>query len=163
MKKLLLFRADIMILAGAIKRMTAVALGVVLLAACRNSVGDGGATAPGGKDSSAGRAPGGSAGTSSGSAGAATTKDGAPVAMLSYITLKEYPHDTTAYTEGLLFHDKELYESTGHPSELPSTRSLFGVVDWATGKIKTRVELDKDRYFGEGMAYSGSPARKGGG
>ncbi|HEY4061233.1 MAG TPA: glutaminyl-peptide cyclotransferase [Puia sp.] len=76
-----------------------------------------------------------------------------PVKSLSYITLKEYPHDTTAYTEGLLIHNNQLYESTGYTAELPQTRSLFGVVDPATGKISPRVTLDTSRYFGEGITF----------
>jgi len=78
-----------------------------------------------------------------------------PVQQLSYTTLGEYPHDTTAYTEGFLVHDNQLYESTGYTAELPQTRSLFGVVDRATGRITKRVELDTSRYFGEGITFLG--------
>jgi glutamine cyclotransferase len=78
-----------------------------------------------------------------------------PVQLLSYTTLGEYPHDTTAYTEGLLIHDNQLYESTGYTSELPQTRSLFGIVDRTTGKISPRVQLDTSRYFGEGITFLG--------
>lgn len=76
-----------------------------------------------------------------------------PVQQLSYITLGEYPHDTTAYTEGFLVYNNQLYESTGYTAELPQTRSLFGVVDGATGKISPRVQLDTSRYFGEGITF----------
>ena len=78
-----------------------------------------------------------------------------PVQLLSYTTLGEYPHDTTAYTEGFLVHNNQLYESTGYTAELPQTRSLFGVVDGATGKISPRVQLDTSRYFGEGITFLG--------
>src|ERR1700727_3814814 len=57
--------------------------------------------------------------------------------LISYTVMKELPHDTSAYTEGFLFHDGQLYESTGTEySTMPHTRrSLFGSVDLATGKI----------------------------
>ena len=48
-------------------------------------------------------------------------------------------------------HNGKLYESTGAPAELPNTKSLFGIVD-ALGNIKTLVEIDKNKYFGEGIA-----------
>ena len=49
----------------------------------------------------------------------------------------------------------KLYESTGYTAELPHTRSLFGVVDRATGRITKKVELDTSRYFGEGITFLG--------
>lgn len=75
------------------------------------------------------------------------------VTPLNYAVVNVYPHDTTSYTEGFLIHEGELYESTGHDSQIPSTRSLFGVVDLSTGKIRTKVELDKHKYFGEGIVF----------
>lgn len=64
-----------------------------------------------------------------------------------------HPHDTTAYTEGLLVHDGTLHESTGSPKNRKQTRSLFGVVDTVTGRIDVKAELDREKYFGEGMAF----------
>ena len=72
---------------------------------------------------------------------------------INYSVVNAYPHDTTAYTEGFLIHDGQLYESTGHTDEIPSSRSLFGVVDLKTGKIQTKVEIDKNKYFGEGIVF----------
>ncbi|ARS35325.1 glutaminyl-peptide cyclotransferase [Pontibacter actiniarum] len=72
-------------------------------------------------------------------------------AEINYGVAKAYPHDTNAFTEGLLVHEGKLYESTGSPSDLPQTRSLVGVVDLNTGEIDTKVELDRDKYFGEGI------------
>lgn len=63
----------------------------------------------------------------------------------------EYRHDTNAFTEGFLFHNGKLYESTGG-TNLPQTKSLFGEVNLETGEIDTKVELDKSQYFGEGIA-----------
>jgi glutamine cyclotransferase len=72
---------------------------------------------------------------------------------IKYSVIKTYPHDTESYTEGFVFHDNQLYESTGSPEEFPKTRSLVGVVDLKTGKIDVRVELDRKIYFGEGIVF----------
>jgi glutamine cyclotransferase len=77
------------------------------------------------------------------------------IPLLDYEYLKSYPHDTSSYTEGLLIHDGKLFESTGATNELPQTRSLFGSVDLKTGKIAAKVELDKVKYFGEGITFLG--------
>ncbi|WP_188935124.1 glutaminyl-peptide cyclotransferase [Puia dinghuensis] len=75
------------------------------------------------------------------------------VANLNFSVGKVYKHDTTSYTEGLLFHDHQLFESSGATSEDPETRSIAGVVNMNTGKIDKKVELDKNRYFGEGIVF----------
>jgi len=74
-------------------------------------------------------------------------------AIINYSVMNVFPHDTTSFTEGFLVHDGQLYESTGHIDEVPSTRSLFGIVDLKSGKIQTKVELDKKKYFGEGIVF----------
>ena len=73
--------------------------------------------------------------------------------LINYNPINIYAHDTTSYTEGFLIHDGKLYESTGYTDELPQTRSLFGVVDLKTGKIAIKAELDKKKYFGEGIVF----------
>jgi glutamine cyclotransferase len=78
--------------------------------------------------------------------------DNTPPAI-NYSTINAFPHDTTSFTEGFLVHDGQLYESTGYDSGLESTRSLFGIVDLRTGKIQPKVELDKKKYFGEGIVF----------
>ena len=80
--------------------------------------------------------------------------DNAPPAI-NYTVIKTYPHDTTAYTEGFLFHDGQLYESTGTLySDMPhNRRSLFGSVDLGTGHITPKAELDKQKFFGEGIVF----------
>lgn len=79
--------------------------------------------------------------------------DNTPPAI-DFSIMKLLPHDTTAFTEGLLFHDGQLYESTGTDPDMPESRkSLFGVVDTGTGKIRPKVELDRKKYFGEGIAF----------
>ena len=56
-----------------------------------------------------------------------------------------YPHDRTAFTEGLFFRDGALYESTGYEG-----RSSIRKVELATGKVLQKRDLDK-AYFGEGV------------
>jgi len=74
---------------------------------------------------------------------------------ISFSFISALPHDTTSFTEGLFYHNGALYESTGAPQDMPSTRSLFGIVDLKTGKIDVKAELDKKIYFGEGIALLG--------
>ena len=70
---------------------------------------------------------------------------------IKFTVENQYPHDITSFTEGFLFHDGKLFESTGATENLPQTRSLFGIVDLKTGKIDVKAELDRNIYFGEGM------------
>ena len=60
-----------------------------------------------------------------------------------------YPHDRTAYTQGLLWHDGYLYESTGLEGG-----STLRQVDLTEGRVVRSVPLD-DSYFGEGLALLG--------
>lgn len=73
--------------------------------------------------------------------------------IINYAVINTYPHDTTSFTEGFLVHEGKLFESTGSTDELPQTRSLFGEVDLKTGKINVKAELDKNKYFGEGIVF----------
>jgi glutamine cyclotransferase len=75
------------------------------------------------------------------------------IPTIDYTYIKSHPHDTTAFTEGFVIHQGKLYESTGATKDLPQTRSLFGIVDLTTGEIDTKVELDKLKYFGEGITF----------
>ncbi len=72
---------------------------------------------------------------------------------IDFKVVDSFPHDTTSYTEGFLFHNGLLFESTGHTNSYPSTRSLFGPVDLKTGRIDAKVEIDKKKYFGEGIVF----------
>jgi glutamine cyclotransferase len=58
--------------------------------------------------------------------------------------VKEYPHDRSAYTQGLFFHNGNLYESTGQLGE-----SSFRIVDLETGKLLRKLDFER-KYFGEG-------------
>jgi glutamine cyclotransferase len=73
---------------------------------------------------------------------------------INYTVVKTYPHDTSAYTEGFLFHNGQLFESTGtEASSVPGRQSLFGTVDLATGHITPKAKLDANKYFGEGIVF----------
>lgn len=65
---------------------------------------------------------------------------------MSYSVVTAHPHDTSSFTEGLLFYNGELYESTGNKGQ-----SKLLKVDLATGKALKSISLDK-AYFGEGIA-----------
>jgi glutamine cyclotransferase len=56
-----------------------------------------------------------------------------------------YPHDTKAFTEGLIFKDGVLYESTGYEGH-----SNIRKVDLATGTVLGHVDLPPG-LFGEGI------------
>ena len=73
--------------------------------------------------------------------------------VISYSVVNSLPHDSTSFTEGFLVHDGQLFESTGATPELSQTRSLFGSVNLKTGKIDVKAELDKTKYFGEGICF----------
>ena len=47
----------------------------------------------------------------------------AEVPVQAYEVVRAYPHDRTAFTQGLLFHEGALYESTGqYPSSIRQVR-----------------------------------------
>ena len=73
--------------------------------------------------------------------------------QINYRVVNTFPHDTTAYTEGLLIHKGFLYEATGHTNSHPGSRSMFGIVNLSNGQIDKKVEIDKSKYFGEGIAF----------
>jgi glutaminyl-peptide cyclotransferase len=61
-----------------------------------------------------------------------------------------YPHDPDAYTQGLVYVDGHLYESTGR-----NGKSSIRMVDLATGQVLQRYDLEA-KYFGEGLTSWGS-------
>jgi glutamine cyclotransferase len=65
------------------------------------------------------------------------------------VAVRQYPHDAGAYTQGLLFRDGDLYESTGQLG-----RSSVRRVNLQTGEVQARTDLPGDR-FGEGLALIG--------
>lgn len=80
------------------------------------------------------------------------TEDNSPE-NINFKVVNAFPHDTTSYTEGFLFYKGLLFESTGHTNSHPSSRSAFGPVDFKNGRIEIKAEIDKNRYFGEGIAF----------
>lgn len=78
--------------------------------------------------------------------------------LIGFAVTGQFPHDTSAFTEGLLVHGGRIYESTGYTEQVPESRSWFGAVDTMTGKIHPAVELDKERFFGEGICFLGDKA-----
>lgn len=76
-----------------------------------------------------------------------------PVQTIPHEMIAYYPHDTTLFTEGLLFHEGKLFESTGSPQEDPSLRSLIGISALPSGKFSLKIEIDKTKYFGEGICF----------
>ena len=69
--------------------------------------------------------------------------------QLSWSIIKEFPHDPTAFTEGLLWHDGALYESTGLEGQSKLRR-----VDLQSGQVLKNVNLPP-QLFGEGLALAG--------
>jgi glutaminyl-peptide cyclotransferase len=65
--------------------------------------------------------------------------------LISYSILKVFPHDKTAFTQGLVVEDGRLFESTGQ-----NGTSWIAEVDIATGTQDKKILLDK-KYFGEGI------------
>lgn len=78
--------------------------------------------------------------------------------IIGYRVVNTYPHDTGIYTEGLEFHEGQLFESSGSGSadndtEKPLYPSAFGIANLKTGKVDRKVSLDNARYFGEGITF----------
>ena len=72
-----------------------------------------------------------------------------PVPVLTARIVARYPHDSAAFTEGLLWRDGALYESTGMEG-----RSEVRRVDLTTGQVTLRARLPATA-FGEGLAAWG--------
>jgi glutaminyl-peptide cyclotransferase len=70
--------------------------------------------------------------------------------QLQAILMAEYPHDTAAFTEGLLVHNGKLYESTGLMKQ-----SFIQITDIKSGKIEKKIPLKDPSIFGEGINILG--------
>ena len=78
----------------------------------------------------------------------------------TYKVIKVFPHDTSCYTEGLVYQDGYLYESGGGygdppPGEEKDGQSSLRKVDLTTGKVLRKVMLDP-KIFGEGISIIGN-------
>ena len=69
-----------------------------------------------------------------------------PPKQYTYRIIREYPHDADAYTQGLLFDDGFLYESTGQKGQ-----STLRKVNLQTGEPVRKIDLSAE-FFGEGLA-----------
>jgi glutamine cyclotransferase/peroxiredoxin len=68
-----------------------------------------------------------------------------PIPVFTYSVRNAYPHDRTAFTEGLVVDGSALYESTGLNGQ-----STLRRVDLASGKVLHSQPLSSE-YFGEGI------------
>ncbi len=69
-----------------------------------------------------------------------------PPQRYAYLLQARHPHDTEAYTQGLLLHADTLYEGTGQKG-----KSFLQSRRWPTGTVLQTTYLP-DRLFGEGIA-----------
>ena len=76
--------------------------------------------------------------------------DSSAARALRVDVIREFPHSRTAYTQGLLWQDGWLYESTGQYG-----RSRLSRIDPATGEVAQEVPIPSI-FFGEGLAVVGN-------
>ena len=67
------------------------------------------------------------------------------VIVYTYQVVNDYPHDRSAFTQGLVFEDGALYEGTGLRG-----RSTLRRVELESGEVLQKIELDS-QFFGEGV------------
>ncbi|HWB95733.1 MAG TPA: glutaminyl-peptide cyclotransferase, partial [Bryobacteraceae bacterium] len=67
----------------------------------------------------------------------------------TYTVVHVYPHDRTAFTQGLEYHGGFLYEGTGL-----NGKSSLRKVKLETGEVLERIDLDGE-FFGEGITIFG--------
>lgn len=72
-----------------------------------------------------------------------TELNGVPI--YSFKVVNSWPHDPDAYTQGLIYKDGILYESTGRYGS-----SSLRKVELMTGKVLKKVDVE-NQYFAEGM------------
>jgi glutaminyl-peptide cyclotransferase len=70
--------------------------------------------------------------------------------VYKYKVVRQFPHDGDAYTQGLIYDNGKLYESTGLEE-----KSSVRIVDIASGKPEKLVPLQAE-FFGEGIAFYGN-------
>ena len=68
----------------------------------------------------------------------------------TYRVVHVFPHDPQAFTQGLIYADGHLYESTGL-----NGRSTLRMEDLETGRVLQSLPLPS-KYFGEGLTEWGS-------
>lgn len=85
----------------------------------------------------------------------------AVVPVYDFQIVKEYPHDPTAFTQGLEYHDGFLYEGTGgsrsNPVQEGANSKIYSSlrkVEYTTGKILQKHDVPSE-FFGEGITILG--------
>lgn len=68
-----------------------------------------------------------------------------PAYQYGFEIVNTYPHDSAAFTQGLLYHQGQLYESTGQERQSSLRR-----VELETGQVLHKVDIPA-QYFGEGL------------
>ncbi len=68
------------------------------------------------------------------------------VTNYSYEIIKAYPHDPAAFTQGLVYYQGDLYESTGLNGQ-----SSLRKVELQTGRVLKKIDVPS-QYFAEGLA-----------
>jgi len=69
----------------------------------------------------------------------------APAPVYTYEVVRTFPHDPTAFTEGLFYQDGYLYESTGLEGQSSIRKEKLD-----TAEVVQRIAIP-DQYFGEGV------------
>lgn len=72
-----------------------------------------------------------------------------PAPIQTFSIVQTFPHDTSAFTQGLVFADGEFLESTGLQGESSLRR-----VEITTGKVLQQITVP-NQYFAEGLALVG--------
>lgn len=70
----------------------------------------------------------------------------AKIPSIAYTVMAQYPHDTSAYTQGLEFYKGKLFESTGD-----FENSSIRITDYKTGKVEKKHMMGSQSIFGEGI------------
>jgi glutamine cyclotransferase len=81
-----------------------------------------------------------------------STNANAPVVHYSYEVVNAWPHERSAFTQGLVYHGGDLLESTGLNGE-----STLRQVDLKTGRVLKQISVPI-LFFAEGLAVLGEKA-----
>ena len=67
-------------------------------------------------------------------------------AAIAYSVIAQYPHDTSAFTQGLELYNGKMYEATGDYQN-----SSLRITNYKTGKVEQIHAMGTDKIFGEGI------------
>jgi glutaminyl-peptide cyclotransferase len=92
-------------------------------------------------------------GEGNGPSSASISSDAKPtVVHSSYEVIHAWPHDPAAFTQGLVFHDGDILESTGL-----NGKSTLRNDELETGRVRKKISLPS-QYFAEGLTVIGTKA-----